>query len=198
MVSPKDLTPFQEVAAYYDEARSVYHQILDESFVVIMTEHLVKSFIGCITRGGKIILAGNGGSFADAIHFAGELTGRFKKERKPIATYVLGSNSSTLTAVANDYGFEHVFAREIEAIGAKGDIFIALSTSGNSKNILNAIKKGVEMGIECYCFTGEKAGEAEEYCPVLAIPSRNVPRIQEAHTTVAHVICELVEKRLFK
>jgi len=155
--------------------------------------------IECFKTGGKVLLFGNGGSAADAQHIATELVCRFKKERKSLPALALSTNSSLVTAQANDKGFETIFARQIEVWAKKGDIAIAISTSGNSSNILQGMKKAKELGMKTIGFIGKKGGELKGLVELpLIVPSDDVPRIQEAHITIGHIICYLVEKELFK
>ncbi|MCB1158137.1 MAG: D-sedoheptulose 7-phosphate isomerase [Leptospiraceae bacterium] len=147
---------------------------------------------------GKILIAGNGGSAADSQHIAGELISRFYFDRPGLAAIALNTDSSTLTAIGNDYGYEHVFARQIEANGNSGDIFIGISTSGNSKNIIRALSIAREKGLVTIGFTGESGGAMLELCDFcLKVPSRDTPRIQECHILFGHIICACIEKELF-
>lgn len=155
--------------------------------------------IECFKLGGKVLLFGNGGSAADAQHIATELVCRFQKERKPLPALALSTNSSLVTAQANDKGFETIFARQIEVWARKGDIAIAISTSGNSPNIIEGMKKAKKLGMKTIGFIGKKGGELKGLVELpLIVPSDDVPRIQEAHITIGHIICHLVEKELFK
>lgn len=147
---------------------------------------------------GKVYFCGNGGSAADAQHLAAELSGRFYFDRLPLNAEACHVNTSFLTAVANDYGYEMAYARYIKAVGSKGDILVGLSTSGNSKNIVNAMKTAREMGLTTVALTGESGGKLKELADFLInIPSCDTPRIQESHILVGHIICEMVEKNLF-
>jgi len=155
--------------------------------------------IECFKTGGKVLLFGNGGSAADAQHIATELVCRFQKERKALPALALSTNSSLVTAQTNDFGFETVFSRQIEAWAKKGDIAIAISTSGNSPNILEGVKKAKELGMRTIGFIGKGGGELKNLVDLpLIVPSNDVPRIQEAHITIGHIICHLVEEELFK
>lgn len=152
----------------------------------------------CLENGGGIYLCGNGGSASDAQHIAAELSGRFKLDRKPLRAEALHTNSSFITAVANDYGFEHVYARGIEALGRRGDLLIALSTSGTSANVVNGLIKANELGIDTVGLTG--ASDAMDgLCTVcLKVPSQDTARIQEAHILIGHILCEIVETKMFR
>lgn len=147
---------------------------------------------------GRIFFAGNGGSAADAQHLAAELVGRYYLNRKSLSAEAITANSSTVTAVGNDFGYDKIFSRAIEGKGKEGDVFIGISTSGNSKNIIEAIKECRNIGIKTIGFTGEKIGRMDELCDVMVkIPSSDTPRIQEGHILAGHIICELVEREMF-
>ena len=150
-----------------------------------------------LAAGGQLLVAGNGGSAADAQHIAAELTGRFQRERQPLRAMALHGNTSALTAIGNDYGYEHVFARELSAHARPGDVLLAISTSGNSANILRAIEaaRGHKVGV--IGLTGESGGKMRSACDLcLCVPSTSTARIQEMHITIGHAICELLEERL--
>src|SRR5580700_10516586 len=150
-----------------------------------------------LADGGQLFVAGNGGSAADAQHIAAELTGRFKRERQPLRAMALHGNSSALTAIGNDYGYEHVFARELSAHARPGDILLAISTSGNSPNILRAIEAARKKKVAVIGLTGESGGKMRAACDLcLCVPSKSTARIQEMHITIGHAICELLEERL--
>src|SRR3989338_3535340 len=152
-----------------------------------------------IKSGKKVLLMGNGGSAADAQHIAGELVGRFKKERKAIPAISLSTDTSILTAIGNDYGFGKVFERQIEALGNKGDVVIGISTSGNSENVYRAMKLAKEMGLKTIGLLGNDGGKIKDFSDIpLIVPSKNTPRIQEAHITIEHIICEGVEKKIYE
>jgi D-sedoheptulose 7-phosphate isomerase len=147
---------------------------------------------------GKVLFCGNGGSAADAQHMAAELSGRYYYDRPPLFAEALHVNTSFLTAVANDYSFEEVYARLVKAMGNKGDILIGLSTSGNSKNVINAMNQARILGMVTAGFTGIGGGEMKDYCDILLdVPSNDTPRIQECHISIGHSICELVERGIF-
>jgi len=150
-----------------------------------------------LAAGGQLLIAGNGGSAADAQHIAAELTGRFLRERQPFRALALHVNTSALTAIGNDYGYEHVFARELSAHARPGDAFLAITTSGNSKNILRAIEAARKSKIMVIGLTGESGGQLRTACDLcLCVPSKSTARIQEMHITIGHAICELLEERL--
>jgi D-sedoheptulose 7-phosphate isomerase len=152
---------------------------------------------GALERDGRLFLAGNGGSAADAQHIAAELTGRFLKDRRPLAAIALHTNSSATTAVGNDFGYAQVFARELLALGRPGDVLLAISTSGNSPSILRAVEAARERSMAVIGLTGESGGTLRDRCDLcLHAPSAHTPRIQEMHITICHTICELLETRL--
>ena len=150
-----------------------------------------------LESGGLLLIAGNGGSAADAQHIAAELTGRFLRERKPFRALALHGNTSALTAIGNDYGYEHVFARELSAHARPGDVLLAISTSGNSRNILRAIDVAREHKVTVIGLTGGSGGQMRTACDLcISVPSKSTARIQEMHITIGHAICELLEERL--
>jgi D-sedoheptulose 7-phosphate isomerase len=152
-----------------------------------------------LSAGGQLFVAGNGGSAADAQHIAAELTGRFMMERQPLRAMALHGNTSALTAIGNDYGYDHVFARELAAHARPGDVLMAISTSGNSANILRAIEAARQHQVRVVGLTGESGGKMRAVCDLcLCIPSKDTARIQEMHITIGHAICQLVEERLAK
>ena len=152
-----------------------------------------------MAAGGQLLVAGNGGSAADAQHIAAELTGRFFLERRPFRALALHVNTSALTAIGNDYGYEHVFARELTAHARPGDVLLAISTSGNSPNILRAIEAARLCKVSVVGLTGETGGKMRAACDIcLCVPTKSTPRMQEMHITIGHTICELLEERLAK
>ncbi len=158
---------------------------------------ITQFFLSTLKRGGRILLFGNGGSAADAQHIAGELVGRFRKERKGIPALALTVNPSILTSVGNDYSFEEIFSRQIEAIGRKEDLAVGISTTGNSPNVIKGILKAKELGMKTVGLSGGEGGKLKEVADfTLIVPSKETPRIQEVHITIGHIICELVEEGL--
>lgn len=159
--------------------------------VIEITEIIIDS----LKKGGKIILFGNGGSASDSQHIAAELVGRFKKDRRALPAIALTTNTSVLTSLANDYGYEVVFAKQIEALGGKNDVAVGISTSGKAKNVICGIKQAKKMGIKTVVLTGGDGGELGKSSDIsLVVPSAVTARIQEAHITIGHAICELVEE----
>jgi D-sedoheptulose 7-phosphate isomerase len=154
--------------------------------------------LSALRGGAKVLLCGNGGSAADAQHIAAELAGRLRRERAGLPAVALTVNPSVLTAVSNDYGYEMVFARQVEAIGRQGDVLIGISTSGGSPNIVRALETARSMGLTTIGLMGERRGPMEAHCDVaVAAPSSDTQRIQEIHIAVGHAICEIVESELF-
>jgi D-sedoheptulose 7-phosphate isomerase len=158
---------------------------------------IARAWTRSLKGGGKILLFGNGGSAADAQHLAAELAGKFYLDREPLAAIALTTDTSVLTALGNDLGFENVFARQVQALARQGDVVVGISTSGNSPDVLRAIEYAKEKGIFTVAFTGAGGKLVEMADLVLSIPSRDTPRIQEAHITAGHLVCYLVERSLF-
>jgi D-sedoheptulose 7-phosphate isomerase len=154
--------------------------------------------VEAVTTGHKVLLAGNGGSAADAQHIAAEFVSRFAYDRPGLAAFALTTDTSALTAIGNDYGYELLFARQVQAVGAAGDVFIGLSTSGRSPNILAALRQARAKGLRTIGFTGATGEAMEPLCDLLLrVPAAETPKIQEAHITLGHIICGLVEQRCF-
>ncbi|MCM1225259.1 MAG: D-sedoheptulose 7-phosphate isomerase [Lachnospiraceae bacterium] len=151
--------------------------------------------IHTLKNGGKILLCGNGGSAADSQHIAAELTGRYKRERRGLCAIALTTDTSALSAIGNDYGYDFVFSRQCEALAQKGDLLWGISTSGNSQNVLNALKVAREIGCATLGFGGRDGGAMRTLCDVLLIsPSEDTPRIQEMHILMGHILCDLIER----
>ena len=156
-----------------------------------------QALVASLRNGGKLVVFGNGGSAADAQHIAAELVGRYLKERRGLPALALTVNTSTLTAVANDYGYERIFARQVEALGRAGDICLALSTSGNSANVLAGVAAARQLGMRVIGMTGRSGGQLHNLCDLcIRVPSDETPRIQEAHILIGHVLCAFVEREL--
>lgn len=159
--------------------------------------HVAQLVLHAFKQGNKVLLCGNGGSAADAQHIAAEFTGRYMKDRKPLPALALHTNGSALTAIGNDYGYDHIYEREVQAHGKAGDVLIALSTSGNSHNVLLAVSAAKARNLTTIGFTGRQGGELKALCDIcLCVPSDLTPRIQEAHMLMGHILCELVEDGL--
>ncbi|MBT3393279.1 MAG: D-sedoheptulose 7-phosphate isomerase [Elusimicrobiaceae bacterium] len=158
---------------------------------------LAEKITKTLKAGGKVILMGNGGSAGDAQHIAAELVGRYKKERKAYPAIALNTNTSTITAVGNDYGYEHIFSRQVEAFANKGDIVIGISTSGNSKNVYLALEKAKQMGCLAVGLLGKDGGTIKNITDLnLIVKTNNTPRVQECHILIGHSVCEIVEENL--
>lgn len=174
-------------------------QMMHDELLIATLEEIAKASVTCLKNGGKILLAGNGGSAADAQHIAGELVSRFEFDRPGLPAIALTTDTSILTAIGNDYGYEKLFARQVQALGNKGDIFIGYSTSGRSKNILNALEESRRRGLVTIGFGGNGGGLLSELCDhLLLIPAQTTPRIQEGHLMLGHILCGLIESALFK
>ena len=159
------------------------------SQIVKVAQQCAKS----LKQGGKIILAGNGGSFGDAQHISAEFTSKLMRDRIPLASIALGTNASAISAIGNDYGYEHVFARELQSIGSPNDVVILISTSGNSQNILLAAKVALENNINVFGLTGQHGGQLAQLCECVTVPSSETARIQECHILIGHIIVEIAE-----
>jgi D-sedoheptulose 7-phosphate isomerase len=174
-------------------------KVISDKGLILEIETITTKIIKAFKDGNKLLLCGNGGSASDAQHIAAELSGRFIKERKPLYAEALHVNSSYMTAVSNDYGFEYTYSRMLEAIGKKGDVLIALSTSGNSENVVNAIKMANSLEMLSVGMSGASGGKIKELCQHnIIIPSSNTARIQEAHIIVGHIFCQIIEEKLFE
>lgn len=173
--------------------------LLQDEKLINTIDELANQITYCFKKNGKLIICGNGGSASDALHFAGEIVGRFQKERKAWPAVVLNSDVATMTAIANDYGYDEVFARQVEGHIRPGDVFIGISTSGNSENVYRAMLKAKEFGAKTVCLSGKDGGKiGREADYVIIVPSSVTARIQECHIMIIHIICELVENALSK
>jgi D-sedoheptulose 7-phosphate isomerase len=162
-------------------------------------DEIAKTIVTAYKNGNKVILCGNGGSASDAQHIEGELVGRFKMERRALAAIAITANSATATAISNDYGYDDIFRRQVEAHGVAGDVLIGFSTSGNSANILAAVEQAGKTGIITIGFLGKSGGRLKEMVDIpFIVPSEDTPRIQECHILIGHIVCGLVEKGLFE
>lgn len=188
-------TYVEDIRAELEESLRVKQRVIEEQILVI--QEILEALLEALSAGNKVILFGNGGSAADSQHIAGELVSKFRRERRALPAIALTTDTSILTSIANDFSFEQVFARQIEALGVPGDIALGISTSGNSANVLHALRLARKMGLVTIGFTGEDGGElkdAVDFC--FRVPSNSTPRIQEMHITVAHTLCELIEMEL--
>lgn len=177
---------------------AVKQQLLADEAMLVMIADVAQRAIDALRMGNKIILAGNGGSASDAQHIAAELVGRFELDRPGLPAMALTTNASQLTALSNDYGYEAVFSRQLQALSQTGDVFFGLSTSGNSANVVNAMEVAEEQGLITVGMTGDLGGRLESLCDVcIKVPSANTARIQEAHITIGHILCAQIEQGLF-
>lgn len=177
----------------------VKSQILANEKIVEVIDKIASACIDSLRDGGKILFCGNGGSAADAQHLAAELSGRFYFDRDPLNAEALHVNTSFLTAVANDYSYDEVFSRLVKAQGKKGDVLIGLSTSGNSENVVRAFKTANNLEMITIGLTGKKDGKMKDLSDyIIQVPSTDTPRIQESHILIGHIICELIEQRIFR
>ena len=192
------MSHIETIKQHIEDSLQTKQRILSNEALLTQIGEAADLLIQAYQSGKKTLLAGNGGSAADAQHIAGEFVSKFYFDRPGIPSIALTTDTSILTAVGNDYGFERLFARQIEAQGQKGDVFIGISTSGNSKNILAALEACKAKGIKTIGLTGEKKCGMDDLCDiVLKIPSADTPRIQESHIMVGHILCGLVEAALF-
>jgi D-sedoheptulose 7-phosphate isomerase len=181
-----------------DKAIELYRDIRKDSVILQQVEDSARMMEASIRAGGKILIAGNGGSAADAQHIAGEFVSRFHFDRPGLPAIALTTDTSILTAIGNDYGYERVFSRQVEALGRAGDVLLVISTSGNSKNILMAIDAAAKAGVKIIGLTGRAGGKMKDACDIcLRMPSDETPKVQEGHILVSHIMCGLVEAQMF-
>ena len=186
------------VLAHFLRSRDAVERVAADGKFVAATVAIAGRIAASLKAGGKVLLAGNGGSASDAQHIAAEFVGRFVNDRAPLAAIALTTDTSALTAIGNDYGFEHVFERQVRALGRNGDVFIGISTSGRSPNVVTALKAARELGLTNIGFTRDGQTPMHALCDiVLAVPSEETALIQQIHITAAHAICHLVERELF-
>lgn len=175
------------------------NKVLNNDKILEQVENVCNALINCYKEGHRVYIMGNGGSAADAQHFAAELVGRYMMERKGLPAVAFTTDTSILTAVGNDYGYDDVFRRQTEALVEKGDIVFGISTSGNSKNVYDALKLAKEKGATTIGFLGKTGGTCKEVCDIpIVIEYPRTPNIQEAHEMIMHTICEIVEKKLYE
>ena len=183
------------VAQHVQDSIEVKHRILTD--LTPQIEKAAELLSDRLKKGHKLFFCGNGGSASDSQHLAAEFVGRYEKERRALAAIALTTDTSILTAVGNDYGFERVFERQIEALGQKGDVLVALSTSGRSKNVLRAVSRAKEIGLYTIGFTGGSGGELKTAVDLaIVVPSKKTSRIQESHIMIGHILCEFVDNTL--
>jgi D-sedoheptulose 7-phosphate isomerase len=172
--------------------------VLNNVSIIEQLNILVNNCLISLKSGGKIIFCGNGGSFADSQHLAAELISRLRFDRSPLVSVALGTNSSNMSAIGNDYGYDQVFKREIIALGNSNDIFIPISTSGNSPNVIEAINAAKEKKIKTIAFTGGTGGKMSSLCECIIVPSSSTEKIQEVHIMLGHILCFLIEENIFR
>ena len=188
----------EHISDILNDSYNNLQKVINDKGLILEIETITTKIINAFKDGNKLLLCGNGGSASDAQHIAAELSGRFIKERKPLYAEALHVNSSYMTAVSNDYGFESTYSRMLEAIGKKGDVLIALSTSGNSENVVNAVKMANSLDMLSVGMSGGTGGKIKDLCQHnIIIPSSNTARIQEAHIIVGHIFCQIIEEKLF-
>ncbi|MBL7705766.1 MAG: SIS domain-containing protein [Taibaiella sp.] len=189
----------QKIKDIIQRSIRVKEQVLNDASLIHNLDTLVEKITHTFQQGGKVLFCGNGGSAADAQHLAAEFSGRFYTDRDPLPSEALHCNTSYLTAVANDYGYDFVYSRLLKGMAKPGDILVGLSTSGNSTNILNAFEMARQIGVTTVGFTGTTGGKMAGLCDILInVPSDDTPRIQESHIMLGHIACELVERNLFE
>jgi len=190
--------PVKFIVAELEESAAAMTAAAKSVNFISQIEAIAKLIINALQEGGKVLFAGNGGSASDAQHIAGEFLSRLNYDRAPLAGLALTTDTSVLTAVGNDYGYEHVFSRQVLGLGNRGDVFVGISTSGRSPNILAAFNAAQSKGVHTVGFTGANGGAMADHCElVLNVPSDRTPIIQQLHITAAHIVCGLVESTLF-
>ena len=187
------------ITVQIQETQRVMSAMLADAALLARVEAAAEACIHAMKRGNKLLLAGNGGSAADAQHIAGEFVSRFAFDRPGLPAIALTTDTSILTAIGNDYGYDKLFARQVQAHAQKGDIFIAYSTSGKSPNVIAALQEAKNLGVVCVGMTGNRGGPMKELCDhYLDVPSADTPKIQEGHAVLGHFLCGLVVRALFK
>ena len=190
--------PEQTITDQIAASIAVKQTILHDNHLLHQLQQSCDQLIAGYRAGHKVLIAGNGGSAADAQHIAAELVSRFYIDRPGLAALALTTDTSALTAISNDYAYDRIFARQIEALGQPGDTFIAISTSGNSVNILEGLYQARNQGLYCLGLTGQAGGEMRDLCDLcLCVPSQDTPRIQESHILLGHILCAVVESTLY-
>lgn len=184
----KELAKLAALIADIQADKALLNQVVQSAETIVTT----------LRNGGKVLIAGNGGSAADAQHIAGEFVSRFHYDRPGLAAIALTTDTSILTAIGNDYGYERLFSRQVQALGREGDVFVGISTSGNSANVIAAFEEAQKMQLTTIGFTGAKGGKMLDLCDItLRMPSTETPKIQEGHIAIGHIICGLVEAAMF-
>jgi D-sedoheptulose 7-phosphate isomerase len=188
----------QYICSEVSKTLATMQRLADDESISVTVEQVATTCCDALRAGKKILFAGNGGSAADAQHLAGELVSRLNFDRPGLAAFALTTDTSVLTAIGNDYGYEKLFARQVNAVGTAGDVLIAISTSGRSPNILRALEEGRRKGLVTVGMTGKAGGEMPPLCDYcIRVPSSETPKIQECHIVLGHIICGLIECELF-
>ena len=187
-----------QVMQLLNDSIAVKTSMLKDESIQLDIVALAEQVLSTLKQGGRLFFAGNGGSFADSIHLAAEFVVRFETERKPLAAIALGTNGSALTAAANDYSYARIFSRELEALAEEGDLFVGLSTSGDSANVVVAVEVAQKKNLAVFILTGENGGQLRNMSGLrcLCVPSNNTARVQESHITIGHMVCHLVEQAI--
>lgn len=196
--SPAETKTLGEIRRQVEASISAKQAMLRDDGLLCQIEQLAQICLKSLKSGGKVIFAGNGGSFADAQHLSAEFTSRFLFDRAPLASLALGTNNSAISAIGNDYGYEQVFAREFQAIAKPGDVFIPITTSGNSPNILASVEIAAKLGVSTVGLTGQTGGRLKQLCECICVPSAETARIQECHILIGHILCGVVESCYFQ
>lgn len=180
------------------ESCEIKQKVIEDDRLLKIIHDVMDVSINALRNGNKLLFAGNGGSASDAQHIAAELVGRYEQDRKGLPALALTTNSSQITAIANDYGYDDLFKRQVQALSVKGDVFFGLSTSGNSKNVINAIEECKQQGVISVGMTGQSGGQMATLCDYcINVPADSTARIQEVHITIGHIICSAIETALF-
>jgi len=186
------------ITTQVEESKNIKEKILNDENLLNLIVEVGEKLVDVYKNGNKLLIAGNGGSAADAQHIAGELVSKFYFDRPALAAIALTTDTSIITAIGNDYGYEYLFSRQIEANGVKGDVFLGIYTSGNSKNIIEGLKTAKEKGLITIGLTGENGGKMKNLCDYcICAPSTETPRIQEAHILIGHILCSIIEEAIF-
>jgi D-sedoheptulose 7-phosphate isomerase len=193
-----DIDVTEAMSRYFLDSSRAVNALMSDTSVKDSLSKCIEICVSSLRSGGKILLMGNGGSAADAQHIAGELVSRFMFDRPGLSAIALTTDSSILTAIGNDYGYDQLFARQVNALGRSGDVLIGYSTSGNSPNILAGFRDAKSLGIHCIGFTGIKGGAMDSLCDqLLKVPSKSTPHIQEGHLILGHALCAVIEATMF-
>lgn len=191
------MTQIELIKQRIKDSIAIKQQLLNNELLICNINALANIIVESIAQGGKIVICGNGGSASDAMHFAGEVVGRFIKERKAYPAVVLNADVATMTAIANDYGYDEVFARQAEGHLKAGDVFVGISTSGNSENVYRAMLKAKEIGALAACLVGKDGGKiGHESDIAIIVPCNTTARVQECHILIIHILCEIIEQML--